>query len=101
MKPLLLAELRYFVPDGALDVLYASGLSPPAPGPSIVGCLSFDFFNTVVLVMAGHALAIAKASFAAGMMRPDPAPVLRTDVSKFHSALDDLVSQCTPANVQV
>lgn len=51
--------------------------------------------------MAAHSLAIAKASLAAGMMRPDPVPVLRTEVSRFHTLLESLCTRCTPANVQV
>ena len=52
-------------------------------------------------IMATHSLAIAKASLAAGMMRPDPNPVSRADVASFHALLEGLVDKCTPANVEV
>ena len=51
--------------------------------------------------MTAHSLAIAKASLAAGMMRPDPAPVARAEVAQLHDLLEASMSQCTPANVEV
>ncbi|MCJ1330759.1 hypothetical protein MMC10_007446 [Thelotrema lepadinum] len=50
--------------------------------------------------MASHSLAIAKASLAAGFMRPDPVPVSRDEVSFFHDALESALARCTPANIQ-
>lgn len=50
--------------------------------------------------MAAHSLAIAKASLAAGMMRPDPVPLSRTEVSNFHTLLESVCTRCTPDNVQ-
>ena len=40
------------------------------------------------VAMTTHSLAIAKASLAAGMMRPDPAPVTRAEVGQLHEALE-------------
>ncbi|KAL8804193.1 MAG: hypothetical protein Q9182_002735 [Xanthomendoza sp. 2 TL-2023] len=51
--------------------------------------------------MASHSLAIAKASLAAGLMRPDPKPVAKTDIAEFHRLLDALLAQCTAANIQL
>ncbi|KAL8827786.1 MAG: hypothetical protein Q9191_002975 [Dirinaria sp. TL-2023a] len=50
--------------------------------------------------MAAHSLAIAKASLAAGMLRPDPVPVSRNEVANFHTLLESVCMRCTPANVQ-
>lgn len=51
--------------------------------------------------MASHHIAIAKASFSAGLLRPDPSSVPRDDISAFHTALDRALNHCSPANVQV
>ncbi|PKY03870.1 hypothetical protein P168DRAFT_327900 [Aspergillus campestris IBT 28561] len=50
--------------------------------------------------MASHQLAIAKASFSAGLLRPDPTSVPRDEIFTFHTALDRALSHCTPANIQ-
>ncbi|KAJ5379486.1 hypothetical protein N7509_012605 [Penicillium cosmopolitanum] len=50
--------------------------------------------------MASHQLAIAKASFSAGLLRPDPTSVPRDDIAAFHSALDRALSRCSSANIQ-
>lgn len=51
--------------------------------------------------MASHQLAIAKASFSAGLLRPDPTSVPRDDITAFHSTLDKALSHCSFANIQV
>ena len=51
--------------------------------------------------MTAHSLAIAKASLAAGMMRPDPTPVTRAEVAQLHDLLEAALSQCTAASIQV
>jgi hypothetical protein len=51
--------------------------------------------------MASHQLAIAKASFSAGLLRPDPTSLSREDIARFHSLLSSALIQCTPINVQV
>jgi hypothetical protein len=51
--------------------------------------------------MAAHQIAIAKAAFSAGLLRPDPTSVPRDDIAAFHASLDRVLSQCTPANIQV
>ncbi|KAG9228787.1 hypothetical protein BJ875DRAFT_223951 [Amylocarpus encephaloides] len=50
--------------------------------------------------MASHQYAIAKASFSAGLLRPDPTSLSRDDIAHFHTLLNAVVSQCTPINVQ-
>ncbi|KAJ5050944.1 uncharacterized protein L3040_002811 [Drepanopeziza brunnea f. sp. 'multigermtubi'] len=50
--------------------------------------------------MASHQLAIAKASFSAGLLRPDPTSLAREDIALFHSLLNTVVLQCSPINVQ-
>ncbi|KAL8726029.1 MAG: hypothetical protein Q9166_006974 [cf. Caloplaca sp. 2 TL-2023] len=51
--------------------------------------------------MASHSLAIAKASLAAGLMRPEPKPSSKTDIALFHRLLDALLAQCSAANIQL
>jgi hypothetical protein len=51
--------------------------------------------------MSAHHLTIAKASFAAGLLRPDITKVGREDLTAFHALLEAAISACTPANVQV
>jgi hypothetical protein len=48
-----------------------------------------------------HSLAIAKASLVASFIRPDPTPVPRHEVLRFHDALDAALAHCSPANIQV
>ncbi|KUJ06658.1 uncharacterized protein LY89DRAFT_632447, partial [Mollisia scopiformis] len=50
--------------------------------------------------MPSHQLAIAKASFFAGLLRPDPTSLPRDSIEHFHSLLNAVVLQCTPGNVQ-
>ncbi|OGM44812.1 hypothetical protein ABOM_006162 [Aspergillus bombycis] len=50
--------------------------------------------------MASHQLAIAKASFSAGLLRPDPTSVPRDEITTFHTSLDRALSHCSPANIQ-
>ncbi|KAL4788525.1 hypothetical protein BJX76DRAFT_365777 [Aspergillus varians] len=50
--------------------------------------------------MASHQVAIAKASLAAGLLRPDPTSVARDDITALHSSLDKALSHCSPANIQ-
>ncbi|OXV08695.1 hypothetical protein Egran_03550 [Elaphomyces granulatus] len=50
--------------------------------------------------MASHQIAIAKASFSAGLLRPDPTSVPRDDISLFHLLLDRALSHCSFANIQ-
>ncbi|KAI9667080.1 MAG: hypothetical protein M1831_001257 [Alyxoria varia] len=50
--------------------------------------------------MASHSVAIAKASLAAGLLRPDPSSVSRDEITKLHTKLDDAITKCTPANIQ-
>ncbi|TVY71164.1 hypothetical protein LSUE1_G005995, partial [Lachnellula suecica] len=50
--------------------------------------------------MATHQLAIAKATFSAGLLRPDPTSLSRESIDEFHALLNAAVQQCTPRNVQ-
>ncbi|KAL2811334.1 hypothetical protein BJX63DRAFT_399350 [Aspergillus granulosus] len=50
--------------------------------------------------MASHQVAIAKASLAAGLLRPDPTSVTRDEITTLHSYLDRALSHCSPANIQ-
>ncbi|EPE33855.1 hypothetical protein GLAREA_06868 [Glarea lozoyensis ATCC 20868] len=50
--------------------------------------------------MASHQVAIAKASFSAGLLRPDPTSLSRDDIAHFHTLLNSVVVQCTSQNVQ-
>jgi hypothetical protein len=51
--------------------------------------------------MASHQIAIAKASFSAGLLRPDPTSVPRDDITLFHLLLERALSHCSFANIQV
>ncbi|KAK5139617.1 hypothetical protein LTR04_003450 [Oleoguttula sp. CCFEE 6159] len=50
--------------------------------------------------MAAHHIAIAKASLAASLLRPDPTPVPRDEITRFHALLESALTQCSPPNVQ-
>ncbi|KAL1999719.1 hypothetical protein VTN02DRAFT_4132 [Thermoascus thermophilus] len=50
--------------------------------------------------MASHQVAIAKAAFSVGLLRPDPSSVPRDEITAFHSLLDKALSHCSPANIQ-
>lgn len=64
---------------------------PPLRAKSLAG----------IPAMASHQIAIAKASFSAGLLRPDPTSVPRDDIAAFHTCLERAVSHCSPANIQV
>ena len=51
--------------------------------------------------MASHQNAIARASFAAGLLRPDFSAVSRDEIANFHQRLDAAVLRCTSRNIQV
>ncbi|KAL4936000.1 hypothetical protein BDV06DRAFT_205863 [Aspergillus oleicola] len=50
--------------------------------------------------MASHQVAIAKASLAAGLLRPDPSSVARDEITALHTSLDRALAHCSPANIQ-
>ncbi|KAI9788661.1 MAG: hypothetical protein M1833_002897 [Piccolia ochrophora] len=50
--------------------------------------------------MASHQLAIAKASFSAGLLRPDPTSIPRDDIVHFHTLLENAVIRCSASNIQ-
>ncbi|OQE35414.1 hypothetical protein PENCOP_c013G03665 [Penicillium coprophilum] len=43
---------------------------------------------------------IAKAAFAACLLRPDPSSVPHDEISDFHTCLERSLSHCSPANIQ-
>jgi hypothetical protein len=51
--------------------------------------------------MASHQIAIAKASFSAGLLRPDPTSVTRDEITAFHTFLERALSHCSRENIQV
>ncbi|KAI5867178.1 hypothetical protein GGS23DRAFT_612279 [Durotheca rogersii] len=50
--------------------------------------------------MASPQLAIARVSFSAVLLRPDPTPCSRPEIDEFLQLLDATISRCTPPNVQ-
>lgn len=48
-----------------------------------------------------HQVAIAKASLAAGLLRPDPTSVARDEITALHTSLDRALAHCSRANIQV
>ncbi|CAG8228020.1 unnamed protein product [Penicillium salamii] len=48
----------------------------------------------------GHQVAIAKASFTAALLRPDPSSVPRDEITAGHSSLESALSHCSHANIQ-
>jgi len=52
-------------------------------------------------IMTSHQLAIAKATFSAGLLRPDPTSLSRDEIASFHLLLNSVVLQCSPINIQV
>ncbi|KAL5350533.1 hypothetical protein ACLOAV_004102 [Pseudogymnoascus australis] len=50
--------------------------------------------------MASHQIAIAKATFSASLLRPDPIQVPRDDIAQFHTLLAAVSTQCSPTNIQ-
>ncbi|CAF9941498.1 MAG: hypothetical protein ALECFALPRED_009165 [Alectoria fallacina] len=51
--------------------------------------------------MASHSLAIAKASLAAGMIRPDPTSISKPEIAHFHTLLEAVLKRCSSANIQL
>ncbi|CUS07481.1 unnamed protein product [Tuber aestivum] len=47
-----------------------------------------------------HQVTIARASLAAGLLRPDPTAVSRDEISSFHALLEQALSKCSPSNIQ-
>jgi len=51
--------------------------------------------------MTSHSLAIAKASLAACMIRPDPISIPKTEIAHFHTLLEATLKQCSSDKLQV
>ncbi|KAA8905849.1 hypothetical protein FN846DRAFT_778682, partial [Sphaerosporella brunnea] len=49
---------------------------------------------------SSHQIAIAKASLAACLLRADPVPISRDEISNFHNLLEKALTVCSPANIQ-
>lgn len=64
-------------------------------------CLIVLHFNSNPIIMASHSVAIAKASLAAGMIRPDPTSISKPEIARFHTLLEAVLEQCSSANIQV
>lgn len=56
---------------------------------------------TTFIMASAHQLAIAKASLTASLLRADPAPVSRDEISIFHRLLEQTLAVCSPPNIQV
>ncbi|TLD23908.1 hypothetical protein PspLS_06650 [Pyricularia sp. CBS 133598] len=50
--------------------------------------------------MASPQLVIARASFSAVLLRPDPMSCPRDEIENFHTLLNTAITRCSPANVQ-
>ncbi|EDN02647.1 hypothetical protein I7I51_07647 [Histoplasma capsulatum] len=50
--------------------------------------------------MTTHLVAIAKATFSAGLLRPDPTSVHRDEIAFFQESLDRVVTHCSSGNIQ-
>ena len=51
--------------------------------------------------MASHHITIAKASLAAGLLRPDVTVINRDSIAEFHKLLEAAISACSSSNIQV
>ncbi|KAK5058788.1 hypothetical protein LTR84_011052 [Exophiala bonariae] len=51
-------------------------------------------------LMAAHHLSLAKATFAASLLRPDITKVSRDDITHFQTIFDQTLHKCTPKNIQ-
>ena len=54
-----------------------------------------------VAKMSSHHITIAKATFAAGLLRPDVTIIHREGTAHFHGLLESAISKCSPSNIQV
>ena len=57
--------------------------------------------SSLTASMASHSLAIAKASLAAGLIRPDPIAIPKSEVTHFYVTLEAMLRQCSTKNIQV
>jgi hypothetical protein len=51
--------------------------------------------------MAAHHLSLAKAAFAAALLRPDFTKISRDDLNQFHTAFEAALARCSRHNIQV
>jgi len=57
--------------------------------------------QTATMASSSHQIAIARASLAASLLRADPVPISRDEISNFHVLLDTTLAICSPPNIQV
>ncbi len=57
--------------------------------------------KTLFNIMTSHSVAIAKASLAAGMIRPDPISISKPEIARFHTLFEAVLERCSSANIQV
>jgi hypothetical protein len=55
----------------------------------------------LVLAMNSHHLTIAKATFAASLLRPGSTTARKDELPEFHQLLEKAMLKCSPSNVQV
>lgn len=51
--------------------------------------------------MAAHHMSLAKATFAASLLRPDVTKVSRDDLAQFQATFEKTLRKCTPKHIQV
>ena len=58
-------------------------------------------FRWYELMMAQHHMSIAKAAFAASLLRPDVTKINRDDIARFHQDIEACLSRCTAKTIEV
>lgn len=66
---------------------------PTIPPPHLPACPP--------IMAAAVAVSIARASLRGGLLRPDPTPVPADEIAAFHTLLNQALTLCSPANIQV
>jgi hypothetical protein len=51
--------------------------------------------------MAGHEVAVAKATFAASLLRPDVTKINRDEVPHFHTLIENVMHNGSTTSIQV
>ena len=105
-------DLKNSTKETSTVVLFSSQNSLPTQGSPYLPkvCFHFQIAEHVELTdnielppstMVSHSLAIAKASLAAGMIRPDPTSIPKPEIARFHTLLEDVLEDCSSAKIQV
>lgn len=74
-----------------------SHIGDPSTTIPIIPLTQLNMSNPAI----SHQLAIARASLSAALLRADPTPVTRDEITRFHTLLDTALTQCTPRNIQL